>query len=142
MMVAAFLLSACGGGGDGGGTPVGPSVTFSGTVAVGEPLAGVRVTVLHADGLGTFATTDAAGRYSATLSGLPPGARPLFIVQTSDPIQLAPVEYPRLFSISNRAGGTVNVTPLTSLLVARLLGQRQDYFADLRTLQTFPTPCY
>jgi hypothetical protein len=141
--LVAVLLSACGGGGGGDGPSAGSSATFSGTVAIGEPLAGTTVLVLHASGIGTFATTDAGGRYSATLSGLPAGARPLFMIQTTDPVSgvlSAPVQYPRLYSISNRASGTVNLTPLTSLQVARLLGERQGFSADLALLQSLPTP--
>lgn len=139
----ALLLSACGGGGGGDSPPVGSSATFSGTVAIGEPLGGTTVLVLHESGAGTSATTDAAGRYSATLSSLPLGFRPLFIIQTRDPVAgvlSQPPAYPRLFSIANRTSGTVNLTPLTSLLVAQLLGEKQDFFANLLTMRSMPMP--
>jgi hypothetical protein len=136
-----LLLSACGGGG-GGDSPPPRSATFSGTVAIGAPLAGASVMVINESGAAAFATTDAAGRYSVTLSGLPLDARPLFIIQTHDPaagVLSAPVQYPRLYSIANSRSGTVNLTPLTSLLVARLLGEKQGLFANLLTMRSLPT---
>ncbi|HWM41186.1 MAG TPA: carboxypeptidase-like regulatory domain-containing protein [Burkholderiales bacterium] len=142
--LVALLLSACGGGGGGDGPPPSASfATFSGTVAIGAPLAGVTVLVVHVDGSGASAVTDATGRYSVTLTGVPPGARPLFIIQTRDPVAgilSQPPAYPRLYSISNRTTGTVNLTPLTSLLVAQLLGETQIFVADLALLQSLPTP--
>ena len=97
---------------------------------------------MHVDGATAFATTDAAGRYSVTLSGFALDARPLFIIQTGDPAPAltAPAQYPRLYSIANTRSGTVNLTPLTSLLVARLIGERQGFFADLALFQSLPTP--
>src|SRR5262245_17167274 len=121
LLFSAFLLSACGGGGGGDNPSTASSATFSGTVAIGEPLAGASVVVIHESGAAAFATADAAGRYSVTLSSLPSGFRPLFMIQTHDPaagVLGQPPAYPRLFSIANRTSGTVNVTPLTSLQVA------------------------
>jgi hypothetical protein len=145
-LLCAPALFACGGGdggGGGGGNPPMEPPTFSGTVAIGEPLAGATVEVIHGDGIGASAVTDAAGRYSVTLSGVPAGARPVFMLRATIPLggsPNAPTAYPRLYSIANRTSGTVNVTPLTSLLVARLLGERQGIFTNLLTLRDLPTP--
>jgi hypothetical protein len=145
LLASVIFLSGCGGGGGEDGVPIGSSVTFSGTVAIGEPLAGHTVAVVHESGAAAFATTDSAGRYSVTLTGLPAGSRPLFMIQTTNPVAgapaNAPMAYPRMYSIAaNRTSGTVNVTPLTSLQVASLLDRKQGSFTDFPAMRSVPTP--
>lgn len=131
-----ITLAACGGGGDQPSTLAGP--TFSGTVAIGEPLAGASVLVWDLDGVQTNTVTDAAGRYSVQFIR-PPSGRQLYFIETIAPatgVPNAPAAYPRLYSLANRAGGTLNVTPLTTLLVAQLLGKPKVSSSHLVTLAT------
>jgi hypothetical protein len=101
-------------------------------VAANEPLADTSVLVSQ-QGVGTgSATTDSTGRYSATVSTTTPASQQLFLVSTNS--ASAPPAYPRLYSIAP-GGGTSHVTPLTSLLVAQLLGVSQGVSGDLALLQ-------
>lgn len=130
-----LVLSACGGGGGGGGSSGAPPplITVSGTVATGSPLAGAQVIVWFRTGSGFSTTTDANGRYSLilhTANGDPP-----FLVEAYSDANPA---YPRLLSVANK-GGTTNVTPLTSLLATRLLGEKIGYSTSLSTLQKLTT---
>lgn len=129
MVIGAFLLllvSGCGGGdsaNDGGGdTTHGASganepIILQGVVAAGQPLAGYFVTVTSLGNSfhpGQETTADAQGRYAITLGiGMEP---PFLIAARKIPVGGA---YPHLHSFSSR-GGTTNITPLTSLLVAQL----------------------
>lgn len=112
-----LLLSACGGGG--GGTADTPlpeakpaAVVMSGVVATGAalPQASVRVS----DRLGAEVcntSTDDAGAYSCTLADGVQG--PLAVVARLDETVL-------VSTAPSAATGTVNVTPLTTLIAARL----------------------
>ena len=137
-----LLLAACGGGGGGGGGdaggPTGP-VTLSGTVAIGQPLAGATIAIVRWDGTTVNVVTDSAGRYEVTLPANPPGTRPLYMLQTTDSAT-APRQFPRLYSIAARSSGTVNLTPMTTLVVARLINQRQGASANLSALRGMPMP--
>jgi len=120
LALALTLFGACGGGS--GGSQV-PLTTVSGTVAADAALAGYGVSVFAPDeppnqggALTANGTTGPDGRYSATsfMGNLRP-----FVVEASGSQER---QYQILHSISH--GGSVNVTPLTSLLVARLLNRR------------------
>ena len=71
-------------------------------------------------------TTDSNGSYSISL---PVGARPPFAMRAGNFASTANPAFPRLFSYSTRAG-TVNITPLTDLLVTRLVGRKQSFLGD------------
>src|SRR3954466_1590017 len=127
---ALSVLSGCSGGGGGGSQPPSqPRTQFSGTATTNVPLAGYFVDIL-----GTFGTTRAVlgqgtvasdGRYSAgTFTGSAPF--PMVAWQTVNNDQ---AQYPRVWSIAYQ-NGTVNATPLTSLVVARLLNRRPGRFDD------------
>jgi len=114
--VLALLLSACGGGGGGsgdggsggGGTP--PQTAIAGTAAVGAPLANAPVDVKCLRGSGS-GNTDAAGKFEVALTG------------AQGPCMLqAASSAGALVSATATAGGTANITSLTHLLTARLLG--------------------
>jgi hypothetical protein len=135
-VLALALLSACGGGG-GGGSQV-SLTTVTGTVVANAALADYRVTVNAqvADLPGTpipndfgayqaFGTAGSDGRYSAT-SHLG-DHRPLLIAATSGLLP-SDARYPLLHSVS--FGATTNVTPLTSLLTARLLNRIPEFSLD------------
>lgn len=140
MLSSALLIAAitgCGGGGGGttenaaGGTqvqnPISRPVTLQGVVAVGKPLAGYTVRIYSigknpGQGMGVEeTTTDAQGRYTLTITSelMEP---PFAIMAVKYPVSGV---YPRLFSFASK-GGTVNITPLTSLLVAQLLQRPQE----------------
>ena len=106
--VLALFLSACGGGGGGGGTPAGTSI--SGTAATGAPVANAAVDVKCRQGTAT-GTTDAAGKFDIPLTS----AQAPCMLQVASPDGA-------LVSLTSAAGGTANITSLTHLLAARLLG--------------------
>jgi hypothetical protein len=114
--LAAAVLTGCFGSDDevASDPPAGVSGTLSGTAAVGAPVAGGTVDVRCAGGAALQAVTQSNGAWSVTLSGhtLPcavrvsGGSLPGGQVLVSVALQL----------------GTVNVTPLTHLLVAMMTG--------------------
>lgn len=101
------LLARCGGssggGGGSGGTPVTGSI--SGTAAKGAAISSATVTVKDRDGNSRTATTGADGKYTLDVTGM---TAP-FLVK----LEISGVT---LFSVGN-AAGTINVTPLTDLIV-------------------------
>ncbi len=109
--VLSFALAACGDDDD----PVAASpvtATVSGTAAVGAPLASAAVTVQCATGTAVNTTTTAAGAYTVSLTGQ---ALPCLVTVTSGtpPVTLRSMA---------QASGTVNVTPLTDLIVTAAAG--------------------
>jgi hypothetical protein len=122
------VLVACGGGGDSATTPATPatpsSLKISGTAAVGAAMANASITLSCATGSAT-PTADANGVYTATITG---GALPCVLTATSsDGLTV-------LHSVaagSGTADTTVNITPLTELLLAQLAGaDPQAYVAS------------
>ncbi len=119
VLTLAAALAACGGGDD-GAKPV-----LSGTAATGAPIVGGSVAVTCAGGAGLSAVTDASGTWSVSLSGqtLP------CAVQVSGGTVGGAASTATLHSIA-LAFGTVNITPLTDLTVARLIGSApSEWFA-------------
>ncbi len=113
--VLALFLSACGGGGGGGGDgnnggSTAPPTTIAGTAAIGAPVANAAVEVKCQRGSGS-GTTDATGRFEVAITG-PQGP---CMLQAASPSGA-------LVSATATAGGTANITSLTHLLTARLLG--------------------
>ncbi len=107
----------CGGGGGGGGETAG-TVSLRGTVATGAALSGAAVYVNCADGsvTGARALVGDDGTYSITLNAakMPCVAK---AVSQDDRIEL--------HAALNPAGGstqTLNISPLTELILARLTG--------------------
>lgn len=132
---AALALAACGGGGgsDGGSSaaatppatdaPAAKPVVFSGVAATGSPLADATVTISDANGDDVCATTtNLQGGYECTLKT--DAKAPFAIVaRTADH---------RLYSSAPTAvSGTINVTPLTTLIVSLLSPNgNPDQFAE------------
>lgn len=115
LATAALLASACGGGGGGGsGTPTPPGRTLRGTAAAGAPLIGT-VTVKDAAGRTRGGVIDRDGRYVVDVSGL---TAP-FMVRADG--RVGGKAY-SLYSagVETDLGGTLNVTPLTDLIVANV----------------------
>jgi hypothetical protein len=142
---AALLLVACGGGGDASSSsspadavpndasPRSP-VVFSGVAATGAALAGASLRIFGADGgEACNTTTDSAGAYSCSLAS---ASRAPFTV-------VARLGDQALFSSAAVAtSSTVNVTPLTTLIVARLSpsGNPERIVAEIAADPTLVTP--
>lgn len=117
---AALLgLSGCGGGGgsdESGSTPVAArpaAVTLSGTVATGAAFEGATLVVTDRSGaeVGRIDAVGADGSYTLTLAA---GAQaPFVLTATRDELRLVSVH-------DSASDATVNVTPVTTLIAARL----------------------
>lgn len=107
-LAGALFLSACGGGGD--------DLTLSGTAAVGAPIVGGTVDVKCAAGSALNTTTTSAGTWTVTLNGqtLP------CAVRVSGGTVNGSANGTAYHSIAITAG-TVNITPLTDLVVAHIV---------------------
>ncbi len=127
LAMAAVGLASCGGGGGGGSagtTP--PATTLGGVAAAGAPIIGmVTVKDSTAPTPQTKSTAIAAdGRYSVDVAGM---TAP-FMVRADG--RVGDREY-HIFSAATEAdvGGTINVTPLTDLILANIAGQlAEDYY--------------
>src|SRR4051812_7247313 len=110
--------------------PSGP-VTLSGLVAANSALGFYSIDVLARPAGAASAKTsprvraDADGRYTAALGS---DVQPPFLLHAFNDESQFP-QYTHLYSITNH-GGTANVTPLTDLLVARLLNRAPVGFND------------
>ena len=129
--LVALALVGCGGGGGGGDgttdtpaaatpdpTPVKTAVILSGVAATGAAFTGGVVTVTDAAGtvVGTSAAVGDDGVFSVTLSA---DAKAPFVLAASRPGLNGQTE--SLVSVvSNATSGTVNVTPVTTLIAALL----------------------
>lgn len=105
------LIVGCGGGGgsgSGGGTPT--ATTLTGVAASGAALAGARVSAKDVNGIERIADTSDDGSYELNLSG------------TTGPYVLRAISMDgsEYFSaaLASDLGGIVNITPLTSIIVA------------------------
>ena len=126
LAAAALVMSACGGGGDGGGA-ASPSSTVSGTAAAGAPIVG---TVTIKDSTTPTAQTktvtiEADGKYTVDVTGL----KAPYMVRADG--YVGGNEY-HLYSAGTSAdvGGTINVTPLTDLIVANIAGSVAKTYFD------------
>ncbi len=122
-MPLALLLPGCGGGS--GSAPAAPGVqappaasaqTLSGTAATGAAISG-QVVAIDVNGVvSPPATTTAAGAFTVDVSGMT-GPFILSVIGTANGQQVS------LTSVATAAGQTVNVTPLTDLIVSTAAGQ-------------------
>ncbi len=111
-----LTLGACGGGGGDSApaTPAAPTgVGITGTAATGAPIVGGAVSVGCATGSGQ-ATTAANGSYSVTIAS---GVAPC-LVQVTD----GSTTYYSMVAAGSANPSTVNLTPLTTLMTAQVLG--------------------
>ena len=122
-----LVLSSCGGGG-GSTTPA--TGTLGGVAAVGTPIVGGTIKVICAAGSALTATTSSTGTWQLTLSGqtLP------CAVELSGGTINSVANTTSYYSIALTTG-TVNVTPLTDLMMANLLktANLSTWFAGLST---------
>lgn len=131
------ILPACGGGGGGGASGAsGTTSTLSGVVAVGSPIANASISVKCASGANQASSSSATGTWTVNISGSLPCA-----VQASGGTINGNANTTAYHSLATSAG-TVNVTPLTDLVVANLAGTAPStWFAGLsaNTLSTIST---
>jgi len=124
-IIAFSGLGGCGGGGGGGGSlpPAPPATLISGVVATGSPLVGF-VAIKDVNGQVATADIDAGGNYSVDTNAL---TLPLVLYASG-------VSGGHAYSIVSAAtskdvGNTVNITPLTDLIVANAAGKNStDFF--------------
>jgi len=108
--LAALLVAGCGGGDD----PPAATAMLAGTAATGAPIAGGKVDVACASGAPLSAMTNAAGTFEVSLQGQSLPCK----LKVSGGNLAAGVAY---HSVALQPG-TVNLTPLTDLVVARMHG--------------------
>lgn len=127
IFVAVFLTSCGNSSSSSSSTPT-PTSTLGGVAAVGTPIVGGNISVICAAGSPISTTTDTSGAWQVTLSGqtLP------CAVEVSGGTINGGTNTTNYNSIAISAG-TVNVTPLTDLLVANLVGTAtpSTWFAGL-----------
>jgi len=130
-LLGVLLLGACSGGTSGAAAPA--STTLSGTAAVGFPIVGGAVNVTCAAGtaLTGIPNTSATGAWSVNVSGQ---TLPCAVRVTGGTINsVANIINYQSIAISL---GTVNVTPLTDLIVANLAGANPStWFTGLTPTQ-------
>ncbi len=118
-VASATLVIACGGGSGTTTTTTTSGIRLTGTAAAGYALAGATVTVKCASGTAT-ATAAADGQYAVTLAT---GQLPCVVEATGLDASNQTVTYHS--AVTGTAAGTytVNVTPLTELVMAQVAAQ-------------------
>ncbi|MEE9422121.1 MAG: hypothetical protein V3V50_03090 [Gammaproteobacteria bacterium] len=115
LLLLSLTLLGCGGGSGGGNNttqsptppPAGAGATLSGTAATGQPIQG-SVFILDALGMEINTAIDAFGAFNAVVDGLTPPFLLRAIPNNGSSTQ---------FSYAASANQTVNITPLTSLVL-------------------------
>ncbi|MDH5184930.1 MAG: hypothetical protein OEX12_13690, partial [Gammaproteobacteria bacterium] len=117
VLVAGVSLAACGGGTPPGSAPASTNVTLAGVVAAGAPLIGY-VSIKDSAGASVVGYLDENGGYSADISEL---SAP-YLLYASGTVG---TKVYTLLSAATEADHdkTVNITPLTDLIVANVVGQ-------------------
>ena len=132
LFLVSMLIAACsGGGGSGGssGSSGANSSTLSGVVAVGTPIVGSSISVVCAAGSKLTTTSASDGTWSVTISGQ---TFPCAAEATGGTINS--VANTTAYHSVTTASGTMNITPLTDLLVATLTGATPStWFTGLST---------
>jgi hypothetical protein len=128
VVLFSYIVVACGGGGGGGADPPPQSSTLSGVVAVSAPIANGAIQVKCAGGNPLNTTTNSSGTWQITISGQTPPCAVEISGGTVNRISNT-LSY---HSVAT-SFGTVNVTPLTDLALANLVGTATPdiWFASL-----------
>jgi hypothetical protein len=111
-LASAAIISACGGGSN--GTP--SAITLSGTAATGAPMTGASVVVKDSAGLDVCAsacTVGSDGKFSVSLKNGATGPFVLLVTQDGS-------DEPQVSMVDATQSTTVNVSPITTLIAARL----------------------
>jgi hypothetical protein len=127
-LAVATMLTGCGGDGDAASATVTPaSTTISGTAAAGAPIIGtVTIKDSSSPAKTKTATISADGKYTVDVAGM---TAP-FMMRADGTVGGRSYS---LYSAATSAdvGGTINVTPLTDLIVANIAGQiASNFFAS------------
>ncbi|WP_161784204.1 DUF7034 domain-containing protein [Janthinobacterium sp. RA13] len=122
IMLGSCMLVACGGGGSGASpAPASPAeLTVNGTAATGKAIAGAMITAKCQTGTGNT-TTLADGSYSLAAAG---GQLPC-LLQITDPADGSKLH---TLVLGSGNAATANITPLTEMLTARVLGNEPAVF--------------
>lgn len=119
---AALTLAGCGGGGSATSTTAAAPAAFTGTAATGAALANAAVTITNGKGnlpcQEASITTTALGSYTCTLKT--GETAPFFVVVTDPTGNTAPMVSVQTSTPAAGESLTVNVTPLTTAIVAQL----------------------
>ncbi len=126
VMLFSIAIAACGGGGGSSGTA---TITVSGTAAKGLAIANASVIIMDTAGKKATATTLANGSYSANVTGM---TAP-FLIQVPNPTGGF------LYSVA-AASGTINITPLTDLIVRNWYATTTPPITNLDALFATPAP--
>lgn len=121
VVAATVTLAACGGGEE--------TRTLSGVAATGAPIAGGTVDVACAGGADLQATTSNAGTWSVTLAGQ---SLPCKVRVSGGNLASGAAYHSFAFGV-----GTVNITPLTDLVVAQLAGAAPSAWFTQRSAADF-----
>lgn len=124
--VVTALIAGCSSGGGGGGTTAPVTVppvtvtppatgTLAGTAATGAPIEG-KVVAVDKNGLVFTGTANATGAYTINVAS---GTAPFILTITG----ISGGKMTTLSSVATAAGQTVNITPLTDLIVSSAAGQ-------------------
>ncbi|MDX8123225.1 PKD domain-containing protein [Janthinobacterium sp. GMG2] len=122
IMLGSCMLVACGGGGSSSSpAPANPAkLTVNGTAATGKAIAGAMITAKCQTGTGN-ATSLADGSYSLAAAG---GQLPC-LLQITDPADGSKLH---TLVLGSGNAATANITPLTEMLTARVLGNEPAVF--------------
>ncbi len=117
VLLPILILAGCGGGGGHSSSTSTPTQMISGTAAAGWPLTGT-VTIKDSKGATNSTTSDVAGAYSINVTGM---TAPFMLMASGS---IAGVST-QLYSGATQAdiGGTINITPLTDLIIANVAGE-------------------
>lgn len=131
---AAVLLAGCGGGGGGEAPPPAASeVTLSGIAATGKPFVGARVVVYDRNGNALNSTpfvVEADGAWRVTISAA--AAAPLVVEAVGEDQTL-------VSTFAETRTTTLNITPLTNLIAARLAADGNPLSLRADTSRVTPT---
>ena len=134
---AAGVLLACGGGG-GGGDPGSSASVLSGTAATGAPMSGATIVVTDSTGKEVQNCNPCVAGTDGTFSiELKSGAAAPFVLKALMNGQAEP----QVSVVSSNGSSTVNITPITTLVAARLAsnGDPASLTASGLTLDTINT---
>ncbi len=124
LALSTVFLAACGGGGGSSSPPDTPGattdLTLSGTAATGMAIAGAIITAKCQTGTGT-GTTITNGSYSLVVTG---GKLPC-VLQITNPADGSKLH---TVAIGSGSAAVANITPLTEMLVARVLRNEPAVF--------------
>lgn len=140
VMILVSFVAGCGG--DGGGTSASSAPaasTLSGVAAVGAPIVAGTVSVICAtnSSVTSTATTSSTGAWQVTLAGQAP---PCAVEVLGGTINVNGAVNTMSYHAIAVTAGTVNITPLTDLMVANMVGTSPStWFAGLSSNKTWPT---